>query len=51
MKKKRKIVIGLIIAFGLFMNISGNIGTNGSHTANSTHSFTTYADEPIGGSH
>ena len=51
MKKKRKIVIGLIVSFSLFMNTIGNIDINDSHLANSTLSFTTNADEPIGGSH
>lgn len=51
MKKKRKIVISLIVAFGLFINISGNVDTKASQTVDSTPSFTTFADEPIGGSH
>lgn len=52
MKKKSKIVIALILALGLFTNISDNTGTNASHSANSTHSFTTSEDEgPIVGNH
>ncbi|MCK1999107.1 hypothetical protein MPH47_18080 [Psychrobacillus psychrodurans] len=50
MKKKREIVIGLILAFGLFVNILGNIDTHASHSANST--FTTSENKgPIGGNH
>lgn len=52
MKKKRKLVIGLMIAFGLFVNITGKLDTHDSHSANSTHSFTIFADKgPIGGNH
>jgi len=51
MKKKRNIVISLIVAFGLFVNISGNLNTHASHSANSTHSFTINENKPIDGNH
>lgn len=52
MKKNRKIVISLIIALGLFANISGTSSNNVSLSANPTHSFSTLADDgPIGGNH
>lgn len=52
MIKKKKIVIGLILAFGLFINVSGNSDITSSHSVNSIHLFTTSEDKgPIGGNH
>lgn len=52
MKNKRKIVIGLILAFGLYINTSGILDIQASHPVNSTHTFTTSEEKgPIGGNH
>lgn len=49
MMKKKKIVIAVLLAVGLFVNISSSTSTNAIHSANS---FNTLEDKgPIGGNH
>lgn len=49
MKKKRKIVIALLLAAGIFINISSSTSINVTHSANS---LVTLSDEgPIEGNH
>ena len=49
MKKKRKIALAIILALGLYVNISSKSENNVHQTANS---FPIYADPgPIGGDH